>query len=150
MCLWWWGTDSGCWQDDWCCGLDKISPVRGCCKTATLPIFIRPQSLASVCNDILMYNLQAHPKAEVAYMMEWNKWEFWQEAYGVLFYNPTACFVSFGLINSTFLCIIFFMLTLSFALRTNCICVYMFSHARVCKQPTELWSPRQMVHFTVM
>lgn len=33
MCLWWRGTDSGCsgcWQEDWCCGLDNISPVRGC------------------------------------------------------------------------------------------------------------------------
>lgn len=56
-------------------------------QTATLPIFIRPLSLASVRNDILMYNLQAHPKAEVAYMMEQSKWVFWHEAYGVLLYS---------------------------------------------------------------
>lgn len=53
-------------------------------QTATLPIFIRALSLASVHNDMLMYNLQAHPVAEVAYMMEWNNWGFWHLAYGVL------------------------------------------------------------------
>lgn len=37
---------------------------EGMLPTATMPIFIRPQSLAPVRNDILMYNLQAHPKAE--------------------------------------------------------------------------------------
>lgn len=61
-------------------------------QTATLPIFIRPLSLASLHNDMLMYNLQAHPKAEVAYMMEWNNWGFWHTAYGVLVYNFDSMF----------------------------------------------------------
>lgn len=46
---------------------------EGMLQKATLPIFIRLLSLASVRNDTLMYNLQAHPKAEVADMMEQNK-----------------------------------------------------------------------------
>lgn len=63
----------------------------GMLPTATLPIFIRPLSLASVRNDILMYNLQAHPKAEVAYVRKWSKWVFWHQAYGVLLYSATVC-----------------------------------------------------------
>lgn len=70
--------------------------------TARLPIFIRPLSLASVRNDILMYNLQAHPKAEVAYVMKRNKWAFWHEAYGVLFYSPAVCFHRLWLIDLSF------------------------------------------------
>lgn len=64
---------------------------EGKLQTATLPTFIRPP-LAPERNDILMYNLQALPEAEVAYMMEQIKWLLWHKASGDLLFNLAVCF----------------------------------------------------------